>query len=137
MDKAKQEITIDSMMIVGKYFLTNKDYVNIMRVCKRYHELTLMYHFNPINDYSLFENMETQHFYKPNTKKEGIERHVYWYHVDYEVFNNRKESDEYKRIELKSKKVKGKFINPLPIENGKCNIPEGVITIGNSCFNGC
>ena len=30
--------------------LTNKDYVNDMKVCKTYHELTLMCRFNPNND---------------------------------------------------------------------------------------
>ena len=34
--KNKWEITIDVMMIIGKYFKSSKDYVNIMKVCKRY-----------------------------------------------------------------------------------------------------
>ena len=49
--KYKWEITIDVMMIVGKYFETNNDYINVMKVCKRYEQLTQMYHFNPIEDW--------------------------------------------------------------------------------------
>ena len=30
--KMKWEITIDSMMIIGKYFTTNEDFINIMKV---------------------------------------------------------------------------------------------------------
>ena len=49
--KYKWEITIDVMMIVGKYFESNNDYINVMKVCKRYEQLTQMYHFNPIEDW--------------------------------------------------------------------------------------
>ena len=52
------------MMIVGKYLETPTDFVNIMRVCSKYQHLTAMYKFNPIGDTSLFENIQTQHFYK-------------------------------------------------------------------------
>ena len=66
--KSKWEITIDVMMIIGKYFKSNNDYINIMKVNKKYNELVEMYYFNLINDYELFKNMKTQHFYKSNTK---------------------------------------------------------------------
>ena len=64
--KEKWEIMMDCMMIVGKYFETNSDYVNVMRVCKKYQQLTQMYHFNPISECSLFENMESQYLYAVN-----------------------------------------------------------------------
>ena len=57
------------MMIIGKFFEENKDYTNVMKVSKRYHDLVSMYHFNPIQDCSLFENIETQHFYKEPKKQ--------------------------------------------------------------------
>ena len=63
-ERLKWRITIDYIMIVGKYFETNADFINIMKVCKKYKELVLMYKFNPISDISLFENIQTQHFYK-------------------------------------------------------------------------
>ena len=61
-DKSKWQMTGDFIITVGKYFKSNKDFINIMKVCKKYKELVLMYKFNPINDISLFENIQTQHF---------------------------------------------------------------------------
>ena len=99
--KEKWEVKTYVMMIVGKYFETNNDYINVMKLNTRYRELTQMYHFNPIPDTSLFENMETQYLYsKGDKKQEGIERHVYWYQVDYEIVKKKNSKDEYKRIEL-------------------------------------
>ena len=87
--KSKWEITIDAMMIVGKYFETNDDYINVMKVCKKYHDLVRMYHFNPISECELFENMETQHLYGPEDKKTpGMHQYVYWYHPDKELEEN-------------------------------------------------
>ena len=75
------------MMIIGKFFKTCNDYINIMKVCKRYEQLTQMYHFNPISDISLFENMETQYLYneKDNRYRKEFKRHVYWYEVKYRL----------------------------------------------------
>lgn len=56
-------ITNDFMMIVGKYFESSIDYINVMKVNKKYSQLVSMYKFNPIGDISLFENIQTQHFY--------------------------------------------------------------------------
>ena len=87
--KSKWEITIDAMMIIGKYFETNDDYINVMKVCKKYHDLVRMYHFNPISECELFENMETQHLYGPEDKKTpGMHQYVYWYHPDKELEEN-------------------------------------------------
>ena len=104
-----------------------------MRTCKRYNELVKMYHFNPISECTLFENMETQHFYSCDDiekRKEGICKYIYWYATDYEVFKNKKENEEFRRVELKRS-------YSLPIDNGSCNIPEGVTSIGNECFKDC
>ena len=62
-DKSKYEMTIDLFMIVGKYFKSSNDFINVMKVCKKYKGLVLMYKFNPISDISLFENIQTLHFY--------------------------------------------------------------------------
>ena len=61
-EKDKWQMTVDFIMIVGKYFKSNNDFINVMKVCKRYEELVLMYKFNPTADISLFENIQTQHF---------------------------------------------------------------------------
>ena len=63
------QLTIDFIMIVGKYFEGSNDFINVMKVCKKYEELVSMYKFNPISDISLFENIQTQHFYKKEDKK--------------------------------------------------------------------
>ena len=57
-------------MIVRKYFELSNDYINVMKVCKKYHDLTLMYNFNLISEYDLFENMESQYLYTKEDKKE-------------------------------------------------------------------
>ena len=69
MIKSKWEITIDVMMIIGKYFKSNNDYINVMKVNKKYHDLVKMYHFNPINDYELFSKMQTQPIYTNQIQK--------------------------------------------------------------------
>ena len=66
------------MMIIGKYFKERTDFVNVMKVSKQYHDLVVMYHFNPIGDCELFENMETQYLYEcDDKKKEGMHQYVY------------------------------------------------------------
>ena len=136
--KSKWEITMDIMMIIGKYFERNNDYVNMMKVAKRYRDLVLMYHFNPISECELFENMETQYMYNENDiRNEGMHQYVYLYQVDYEVFKNRKENEIFKKVELNSKDYGWSGEYPLPIENGNCLIPEGVTSIGDYCFDEC
>ena len=61
------------MMIIGKYFESNGDFINVMKATKKYKQLSKLYHFNPISDTSLFENIETQYLYnKYDEKKEGM-----------------------------------------------------------------
>ena len=38
--KEKWEITIDSMMIIGKYFESNKDFICVMKANRKYRQLT-------------------------------------------------------------------------------------------------
>ena len=106
-DKSKFELTIDFIMIVGKYFKTNADFINIMKVCKKYQELVLMYKFNPISDIKLFENIQTQYFYNKDdikNKKNGLFRYIHWYRIDYnELIENKKDNEIFKNVELNSK----------------------------------
>ena len=62
-DDINFNLTIDYVMIVGKYLETNNDFINLTKVSKKYKDLIEMYHFNPISDPSLFINIQTQHFY--------------------------------------------------------------------------
>ena len=100
--KEKWEITIDSMMIIGKYFERSIDYVNVMKTTKKYKQLTQMYHFNPISDISLFENIETQYLQREkDQKKEGMYRYVYWYEQDFNILKNKQENETFKLLEPK------------------------------------
>ena len=95
---------------------------------KRYKDFVSMYHFNPIRDYSLFENMESQYLYgRGYEKKEGMHQYVYWCQIDYKELKKGKDDKVFKRIKICK--------NSLPIENGKCIVSEGVTSIGDNCFN--
>jgi len=129
-EKSKFELTIDYIMIVGKYFKTNLDYINIMKVCKKYQELVLMYHFNPISDIVLFKNMQTQHFYDKediNKKKYGMFQYIYWYKIGYKFTLNN--NGIFKNIELN--------YGDIEIINGNCIVPEGITKINEDCFYNC
>ena len=149
-----RKLTKYSMMIVGKYFRYSRDFINVMKVSKKFKFLTQMYHFNPIQDYSLFENMETQYLYNIYRKekktllslfkkelpykKEGMKEYVYWYHVNYEDYKNRQPDEIYKRVEVHSEPLgyrSGHF--GLPIEYGDLVVPEGVTLISYRCFWSC
>ena len=83
-EEPKHFITIDDMLIIGKYFESSVDYVNVMRVCRKYHDLVKFYHFNPISDTTLFERMESQHLYSCSDKRiEGMYQYIYWYSTHY------------------------------------------------------
>ena len=156
--KNKWGITIDFMMIIGKYFENSEDFINVMKVGKKYQQLVLMYKFNPISDTSLFENIQTQHFYKEddkNNKKEGMYQYIYWFNINYNAaynkgdneIKNKKDNEIYKNAVLIGPGLDVKFDNligrdvvkeyPLEIENGNCVVPEGITKIGDNCFDGC
>ena len=143
--KEKWEITRDIIMIIGKYFESSEDFMNVMRVCKKYKQLVSMYHFNPISEWKLFKNMETQYLYEyRDVKKPKMHQYVYFYIVDYEKSKNKNENEVFKRVELNgvSKDLYGGY-NPfgmqqrMDMNNGNYVVPEGVTSIGNNCFNGC
>lgn len=74
-------LSVDYVMIVGKYLCSESDYVNLVRVSSRFRELLLMYKFNPISNADLFPNIETQHFYVYRDifyRKRDMFRYVYW-----------------------------------------------------------
>ena len=115
---------IKIMKIIGKYFLTNKDFINLMKTTKKYQTLNENYSFNPISDCSLFPNIQTQHFYKKEDakNKQADKKYVYWYDVDYEVYKKKKENECYMRVELNKKRNSSDNEYLLPIEDGKCKL---------------
>ena len=132
-NKSKWELMIDAMMIIGKYFESNNDFINVMKLAKKYRDLVKMYHYNPIDDTSMFIKMQTQHFYirteinQPQKtkksghsneyegykKKKGMKRYIYWYRVSLEEFNKRKKKDVFRKVELSSSKKDNVRICPL------------------------
>ena len=63
------------MILIWKYFRNNKDYINIMKVCKKYETFCDINDYNPINDTSiiifngieknyLFPIIKIHHFYE-------------------------------------------------------------------------
>ena len=129
---------IDVILIVGKYFESNKDYINVMKVTKKYHDLVEMYHFNPIEDCSLFNKMETQHLYnkEESHKKNGMIEYIHWYPIEYSELNNNESKDVFKRVEIKRMNGMNKEY-PLSIEDGHCIVPNRVTSIGKGCFAEC
>lgn len=107
-DKAKYELTVNFIQIIGKYFNSNEDFVNLMKVNKKYKELVSMYHFNPISEIELFENIETQHFYKEEDLKNKIDnlfKYVYWIEKTYKDYLKKENKEIFKRIKLSATKL--------------------------------
>lgn len=89
--KSKSKLSNYEMMIVGKYLNTSEDFKHIEMVNKKFNNLHLMYHFNPINDDSIFKNIETQHFYSLDDikyKKPGMFKYVYHF-IDKKLMENK------------------------------------------------
>ena len=59
-----EKLDIVDMSIIGKYFESPLDFVNVVKANKKFQYLTTYYKFNPISDYELFERMQTQVIYK-------------------------------------------------------------------------
>ena len=142
-DRSKWQLTVDFIMIIGKYFRCAKDFINVMKVSKKYMDLVSMYKFNPISDVTLFENVQTQHFYNKcdlKLKKQDMFQYIHWYPVQYQRFTEREDNEIFKNVELNSYLIvfindKDKRILPIEIENGNCIIPEGITKIGEKCFD--
>lgn len=100
LDDSKR-FTVWEMFIIGKYLLMPEDYINIVRLCKKYQDLIGYYKYNPIPEYDLFKNMQTQRFYYKEDIN-NINPDVSMYVLEHGVFEDksgRKKSFE-KDIEL-------------------------------------
>ena len=102
------------MMIVGKYFNTINDYINIEKCCREYNGLIEQFHFNPIplrnkKEIELFKNLETYHYYSEkeiNISDERIKQCIHWENVSYSLWKeNEKENVEFRKVE---------YINNMP-----------------------
>ena len=89
-------LTIDLIMIVGKYLEEAIDYINLIRLNKKFKDLLEMYKMNPISDWSIFPNIQTQHFYNRNDIN-NLNQNVFRYIAHPKVFTGlRYDNDELK-----------------------------------------
>ena len=126
---SKIRLTVDFIMIVGKYLESSRDFINVMKVCRKYRELVSMYKFNPISDTTLFENIQTQHFYgykDLQNKKEDMFRYVYWCPTSYSEIEDL-EKNIYKNVVL-TRAYKELMVN------GHFTVPDCVNTIEHNTF---
>jgi hypothetical protein len=76
-----------TMLNCLKYFNSNNDFINLMKVSKNYQDIVDDLDYNPISDISLFKNLLFQHHYN---KDEQIYskalKHIVWYQTD-ELYN--------------------------------------------------
>lgn len=177
-EKVEQyRLTIDLIMIVGKYLETVQDFVQLIRLCKKFRELPEMYKMNPISNCDIFPNIETQHFYNPSDalySRRDMYKYVYWRpnKALLSLIDMEDDSIIVKRTELNRNEIKATIRTTVPegiwrvanrafedkqityvklpktlkelgdssfastsIEN--INIPNGVTSLGNYCFNRC
>ena len=123
----KWKLSIDFMMIIGKYFKTNNDFINLMKVNKKFKKIVLMYKFNPISDTSLFKRIETQHFYIYRDifyRLRNMYQYIYW--IQPYLIN-----DYFKMINSEKCIVKDIFINKL-LHFASCN---GYLNENSTIFN--
>lgn len=151
-----------NMMVVGKYFESVDDFMNVVMVNKKYRDMTAKYRYNPIklNDEKsrkMFMMIETQHVYSENDKvcKNGtIKRHVYWYQMSYRDHKEKSreggEGEDFKCVQFtNSDRIENEEIIPecVSIIESRCfgfneslssiSIPSSVSVIGKECFEFC
>lgn len=111
------------MMICAKYFDSFNDFINISNVHKNYHEITNMFHYNPVpikkeDQESLFSNIETYVLdaYDPRNEIEQV-KYV-----------------NYKRLEIPNDYIMHKFGN-LYIYFHIYKVCVNIVLIGRSNYN--
>ena len=119
----KSRLDIHLMMICAKYFNSFNDFINISNVHKNYHEISNMFHYNPVpikkeDQESLFSNIETYVLdaYDPRNEIEQV-KYV-----------------NYKRLEIPNNYIMHKFGN-LYIYFHVCKDYVNIILIGRSNYN--
>ncbi|KAL7714330.1 hypothetical protein QTN25_008108 [Entamoeba marina] len=141
-----------SLLIVSKYFKEEKDYINVMCVCKKFQETTEKLRFNPISISSLklFPKIQTQYLYSnDDTKIDGIDNYEIWYKVDFKEYKRSPSNVKFHFIRYSKF---NRFLNgnnvPKVITkiNKKCfegseiqtiTLPNSITSIGNDCFSRC
>lgn len=153
----------ENMKIIGRYFETTSDFVNLVRVSKQFKDLLEKYLYNPVSDTRLFPKIRNQHFYRKEDRNytlRSMDSYVFWYKTDQLEFLKRHEKEYYKRVVLTNYahwrlNNEGRLIedsvyeydetedneycgsSPIPSVNGSCIVPEGITELGPYCFANC
>ena len=155
----KSELTKYHIMNVAKYFETNTDFINLMKVSKEYKDIVNFFRYNPISDPSLFINMKEQVFYNLDDeriyKKKGLD---YTYKLNWkkiekdscsglcdplggDSFDFERNFDSYFSIKPNPSGYNGretitKYNNPFNRTEKYITIPRRFKYIGDHAFNG-
>ncbi|ELP90253.1 hypothetical protein EIN_339140 [Entamoeba invadens IP1] len=143
----------DHVMVVSKYFKTINDFINLELVCKKFRGNMEKFHFNPIplnsKTFKYFPNIETLHLWdiddegffdgfliNAKEKKKCGDKAVskkklcliVWFEVDFETIDR-----------IQSRKIKYQNVTYTQYNRKKYgnNIPSGVSSIDDMCFDGC
>ena len=137
------------MQIICKYFRYSTDFINIMKVCKKYKQLVQSLRFNPIRltklNFNLFKNIETQYIF---TKYDFIlpefVKKIVMYRVNYQDVKNNT-TDVFKNVNLVTDDAFDEVPNRFNIkrlmypENNnikKIAVPNSYYTVNDICCNG-
>ena len=125
-------LTQNELMIVGKYFNTIQDYINITKTCKTYNQILKLYktNFIPIStqqEFELFENIETYTVYTTKDLKiDDIKTISYKQTYLSEAEKNKDKDITYKHVILNYN---------LNVEHLSPN--TNITSISYSCFKKC
>ncbi|ELP90766.1 hypothetical protein EIN_026150 [Entamoeba invadens IP1] len=82
------KLDVHVVMIVGKYFNFEEDYLNLISTNSKFKDVLDRYHYNPISSLRLFKNVETQYLYKYNDQPvDGMFQYKVCYRVTYKMAN--------------------------------------------------
>lgn len=126
------KLNLEYLLIVSKYFNSKEDYINLIKVCKKYKNLLDCFDYNPISNIYLFKNIKIQHFYKKiDLLNNNLKlKHIHWYNIyeeDFEIVNINK-NNIYKNI------IYDNIIYNFELDNNCFKIPFGFTLIKNDIF---
>lgn len=73
-------LDLDYFSLIGKYFKNENDFINLIKVSKKFKNLLEIFNYNPISNKSLFPNMKIQHHYNEEDEFDfHYSEHYIWY----------------------------------------------------------
>ena len=132
----KKQLDSYSMLIVGKYFQTLEDYVNIICVNSKYIDMLDKYHYNPIpitqKQLKYFSHLETQYLYSPDDEiLKGIQRITVEYRVEYSQYLSMIHNYKNKMKAIKFLRIEYSLYD---VDEFGCDIPQEVNMLGYCSF---